>query len=225
MESNKYYKAYKECSNIKDKEKESFDYLITDLMVKDLYGADKSHTISAQNMEQKMPTNFVPTMFYIFMYATPEQQNGGFYDVCPLILCLSCNRTTVTGINFNLLPNDLRARFLDILTGDFQEFYDDIEKTADDNDEPKINKMFGNGVVSQKGVKALLQYMTAKTNINMSSCVRQYDRRFIFKTRMLEYDDWEYITFLSFKDAVRGASLAKLQADLIIKNQINSLKR
>jgi hypothetical protein len=35
---------------------------------------------------------------------------------------------------------------------------------------------------------------------------------------MIEYDQWHYIPFLSFKDSVRGASLAALQAELIDKN-------
>ena len=201
------------------KEKEAFDVLVTDLMSHNLTGPTKSKELTAQDMESHMVTNFMPTMFYIFMYVRqqPEKmKKTEFYDVCPMILCTSVDTKTVTGINFNIIPNNIRAVFLDIVTGDYQQFYNEMRITSPDR--MVVNNKLGSILTSEKGLSYIIAYINAKTGVDLSSAIRKYDRSCIIKTRMIEYDQWHYIPFLSFKDSVRGASLAALQAELIDKN-------
>jgi hypothetical protein len=201
------------------KEKDAFDVLVTDLMSSNLTGQTKSKELTAQDMESHMATNFMPTMFYIFMYVRqqPEKmKNAEFYDVCPMILCTSVDAKTVTGINFNIIPNNIRAVFLDIVTGDYQQFYNEMRITSPDR--MVVNNKLGSILTSEKGLSYIIAYINAKTGVDLSSAIRKYDRSCIIKTRMIEYDQWHYIPFLSFKDSVRGVSLAALQAELIDKN-------
>lgn len=209
----KYMDLYKKSERSKA-EKDAFDVLVGDLLSKNKFGAEKSRELSAMNMEQSAPTNFVPSMFYIFMYVnpTPEKESGGqFYDVCPMILCTGVDQKSVKGINFNFLPNDVRAAVLDILTDGYKSFYDDANGAG--GNELKVNK--GLGMSLTRGLDGVLAFIKSKTNMDISRCVRTYSRKFMLKTRMIEYDQWKYIPFLVFKDAVRGVNLAKLQADLV----------
>ena len=34
--------------------------------------------------------------------------------------------------------------------------------------------------------------------------------------RLIEYDEWIYIPYLSFKDSIRGSNLANIQRDVIM---------
>ena len=213
----KYSDLYSKNKN-KKTEKVAFDVLISDLLVEDKFGNDKIREIGGKNMEQKLPTNFVPSMFYIFMYFKNEKEKvfgDEFYDMCPLILCTGVNLQTVQGINFNFLPNNVRAAVLDILTGDFKDFYENVE----DDSEDKLEINDGLGTVLTQDINGVLKYIQMKTNLDISSCIRTYSRKNMLKVRMIEYDQWKYIPFLSFKDAVRGINLAKLQSDFITKQQ------
>ena len=215
--ANKYLDLYKSSERSK-LEKQAFDVLVTDLMVKNLTGAEKSQELTAQNMEQKMTSNFVPTMFYIFMYVKQDPEtfmNLPFYDACPLIFCTSVDVKSVTGINFNLIPNNVRASFLDVLSNDYQEFYKNMDETSPDA--MVLNQNLGTLITSEKGLSTLLQYFKAKSGFDLTSCVRKYNRSNIQKTRMIEYDQWSYIPFLTFSDSVRGTSLAILQSEFISK--------
>ena len=200
-------------------EKEAFDVLVTDLMVKNLTGPTKSKELNALNMEQSMVSNFVPTMFYIFMYMnqSPEKlKDKEFYDLCPMILCTGVDQKYVIGINFNFIPNNIRAVILDIINGDYKDFYKTMTTTVPNG--AVVNERFGSILTSENGLSNIMIYIKAKTGVDISSCIRKYDRSFIIKTRMIEYDQWHYIPFLSFKDSVRGASLAAVQAAVVEQN-------
>lgn len=218
MQDNYYYDLYNKGERSK-LENEAFTLLVTDLITKNATGDSKQRSIVSHNMEQFAQTNFLPTMFYIFMYARPAKEKIGsieFYDACPLLLCTSVDEKTVTGINFNYIPNDIRARFLDVLTGCYKDFYENVENN--DSDGLELNNSLGKTITYEGGINGLFAYMKEKAKIDLSLCLRKYDRRFIIKTRMLEYDQWMYIPFLTFKDSVRGASLAKVQADAITRS-------
>ena len=90
---------YKSCSDVNQMEKEAFDFLVTGLLSKNLKGKNKQRTITAHNMEETIGNQIVPSLFYMIMYAkndVPEKiGDNEFYDVCPLILCLSVNDKNV----------------------------------------------------------------------------------------------------------------------------------
>lgn len=213
--ANRFYNLYNKV-NKKRYEEDAFNTLIKNLLSNDISGKDKMQTIVSHDMEKNSPTDFIPSMFYIFMYAKNEKENVGnmqFYDMCPLILCTGSDVLTVTGINFNFIPNDVRAAVLDILTGDFQNFYDDVEYNG--KDDLIVNETLGSMLITEKGVSGVIQYIQAKTNIDIKSCIRTYNKHNILKSRLIEYDQWIHIPFLSFRDAVRGINLAKLQMNMV----------
>ena len=81
-----------------------------------------------------------------------------------------------------------------------------------------IQVSFPDGAVRsyENGVSAFLSFMKAKTGVDLSKCVRTYNRSNIVNVRLIEYDEWGYIPYLSFKDSVRGANLANIQRDVIM---------
>lgn len=201
-------------------ERLAFDYLVGDLLIKDRRGGDKAREITALDMESKAPIDFVPGMIYTFLYITGdrmEDSNGvngkKFKDNVPVILCFAGDSKSVSGLNFNLIPTDVRASILDIVVK--------LTKTPmyNDNGEFQVNETIAKLFSLQSGVTSFLKYISKETGLNVSSAVRKYNVANIKKLRMIEYDMWKYIPFLNFKDAIRGAGLADLQADMIKDNR------
>ena len=213
----KYLETYMK-SNKGQMEKEAFDFLVTDLLAKNLRGNDKQRTLTAHNMEDMLKNQFVPSMLYLIMYAKSDKPETighiDFYDFCPLIFCTGVNDKFITGINFNFIPNDIRARVMDLITESQQKFYDEMETT--NIKDVRANTPLGSLLISENGVSAFLSFMKAKTGVDLSKCVRTYNRSNIVNVRLIEYDEWGYIPYLSFKDSVRGANLANIQRDVIM---------
>ena len=136
-----------------------------------------------------------------------------FKDAVPVILCFTATTKTVTGLNFNLIPNDVRASILDLIVKLTKApIYDDSGKF-------KLNEPMAKLFTAQGGVAAFIKAVENETGLNVSSAVRTYNIDNIKKLRLIEYDMWKYIPALSFKDAIRGAGLADLQADMIKANR------
>ena len=211
---------YLEEYNSSDKEqmeREAFDFLITDLLVKNLRCNEKQRTITAHNMEESLKTSFVPSLFYLIMYAKADKPEiigiNEFYDVCPLIMCLGVNDRFITGLNFNFIPNDIRARIMDIIVESNEKFYNNVNTI--NVDDIKINNPLGSMLVSNNGISSFLMFIKSKTGVDVSKCIRTYDRKNIANVRLIEYDEWFYIPHLSFKDSIRGANLASIQRDVV----------
>ena len=199
-------------------EKEAFDFLITDLLSRNLRGVDKQRTLTAHNMEDMLKNQLVPSMFYLLMYAKSDKPEvigkNEFYDVCPLILCLNANDKFVTGLNFNFIPNDVRARIMDLIVESNQKFYQEME--ASNINSIKTNNPLGSMLISDKGVSSFLLFVKSKTGLDVSKCVRTYDRKNIMNVRLIEYDEWHYIPYLSFKESIRGSNIANIQRYVIL---------
>lgn len=192
-------------------EKIAFDYFVTSLLDKNLSGA--SDSIIPMDMESKSPSDFVPSMIYSMMYINPTKTSIGknnFYDVAPLILCTSCDASSVVGINFNFIPSQVRAIFLDFLMLIGKEYYSDVS-----DDKFRINDKLAFALSNPDSLKKIVSLFKEKFGFDVSSCIRIYDRKNILKSRMVEIDMWQYIPFLSFKDAVRGINLAELQKSIL----------
>lgn len=197
-------------------ESSAFDYLVGNLLIKEKRGIDKATEITALNMEENAPIDFVPAMIYTFLYVSDAVETAGakyFKDNVPVILCLASTEKLVTGLNFNMIPNDVRASILDIIVNLTKEpIYDDSGKF-------KANEVMLKLFSLPKGVTGFIKAIENETGLNVNSAVRTYNTTFIKRCRMVEYDAWKYVPFLSFKDAIRGAGLAELQADMIKANR------
>ena len=220
--SERYTKLYRSrLSDINQIGKESFDFLITDLMYKDVQGKQKQRELTAHNLEKIVDGQFIPSMFYIFMYAKNNKPDKfgklEFYDVCPVLFCTSVSETTISGINFNFVPNALRAVLFDIIEDTNIEFYRTVLDTNINT--LTLNNNLGMALSTPKGLSDFITFIKSKTNIDLTPCVRTYLRKSILKSRMIEYDEWYRIMFLSFQDSVRGIKLSEIQQSLINKDK------
>lgn len=212
-----FLETYKK-GNLSAGETAAFDYLFNDLLKDNFRGNDKKRELSGMNMEDAAPAEFIPSMFYTFLYTAnlKEISNGHeFIDCVPLMLCFKAEKT-VSGFNFNMIPNDLRAAILDLLVETDDGAY------TDNSGNFRVNKNIAKLFLSENGYTAFIDYVRVKTGMDISKSYRTYNRTFIRNARMIEYDMWKYIPYLSFKDAIRGGNLAALQAGMITAN--NSIR-
>lgn len=193
---------------------DAFKYLFSDLLRDNLRGNNKKRTLTGMDMESAAPTNFVPTMIYTFLYTAnlkEELKGEEFTDCVPLILCFNAVNT-VTGLNFNMIPNNVRASIID-----FMVETDDGAYSGGGGF--RVNGNLARLFLSDGGRLAFLEGVRHRTGLDVSGACRTYDRRFIRNARMIEYDMWKYIPYLCFNDAVRGGRLAAIQAGMITANR------
>lgn len=209
-----FYDDYKDGRGAKG-HKEAYNFIVNDLMQFSSKGDSKQRSITAYNMEKDAMVNFAPSMFYVFLYNNPTAKEGSVIDYVPMILCTGFSKKTVTGINFNLLPNDVRALVIDVILESYPNFY--TEKNLRSSNFV-LNEKFAAGLIGG-GASAIVKAIKMKTKYDISSAVRTYDCRFIMRTRMLEYDMWQYIPLLCFRDSVRGIKLATEQLQVAHKNK------
>lgn len=207
-----YLEFYKN-ANSKAMEDAAFEYIIGDMLQRNLTGDAKQKELSGMDVEKIIGGNFVPSMIYVFMYLGSKEQskNYAFIDNVPLVLCTKVAGASIAGINFNMVPNDVRAAFLDLITQPFGDY----NKSVEDGNAKPVNEKLAMILSDPNNFNALMTIFKSKYNVDISSCVRNYNIGSIVKSRMIEVDMWKYIPFLSFKDAVRGVNLAELQIDLV----------
>lgn len=196
-------------------ENQALEYLVGDLLDRKLTGVTKSKQLSAMDMESSAPDIFVPSMFYTFMYTSPNSENAGkfeFKDRVPLILCTSNESGYVTGLNFNMIPSNIRAVILDMIVDSNKDFY---ENKIYSSGNFIVNQAFANSLINETSRTEILNIFNRGTGIKVSNSFRVYDKSYIMNPRLIEYDTWKYIPFLNFKDAVRGVELGKLQVEMI----------
>lgn len=216
MEPNftQYYKT----ANRQQLEKEAMEYLVTDTLQKRLTGPYKSKQFTAMDMESHAPAKFVPSMFYTFMYNSPTDENVKtiqFKDRVPLIFCTSYDNGYVTGINFNLIPCSARPFILDKIIYTNINFYENDIINAIPEHNFVINDVLAKALINPEDCKAFIYILENETGLGIHNCFRTYKEEYIMNVRLIEYDMWKYIPFLTFKDAVRGLPLAKLQQELV----------
>ena len=223
MEPN-FAEFYRTVTNRKQLEQEALEYLVTDTLQKRLSGPTKSKQLTAMDMESYAPADFVPSMFYTFMYNSPTNErvnNIQFKDRVPLIFCTSYENGYITGLNFNLIPCNARAVIIDRLILTNPTFYETEIIDAISNHKFAVNTILANSVINPTQRNALLFILDTYTGLKISNCFRIYKEDFVINPRLIEYDMWKYIPFLTFRDAVRGVPLAKLQQDLVNDSNTN----
>jgi len=202
-----------------ERENEAYDYLVTSLMVDKTMGAEKTNTIYGMNMEKKLQGKILPSMFYIFQYAPPVPEKMGnktFIDSVPLILCTGVSERTVSGLNFNMIPNDVRAMILDVIHDGYKDFYD---KKIQSMTDAGINEEFASILVNNDTFEKFMTLVSSKCSIDLRKACRTYNKAYMSGIRMIEYDQWGQIPNLSFKDALRGMSLAEMQIAMAKANR------
>lgn len=204
---------YKENTGNTDISDIAIDKLVKRLLQDNLVGQNKIIDIEDTDIESQMNAMFMPTICYTFKYDSDSDVVAGIkmQDIFPLIYCMRCYGTYISGINFNLLPNEARAMFLEIIDKASDNFY--TEKGANEafNNKFVINEMLADAFKDKSAVDAFFKLLENKIGYSLYKAYRRYNVKHIKDIRVIEYVDMKYIPFLNFTDSVRGTKLIELQ--------------
>lgn len=208
-----FYDDYRNNADKRALEKLAFEYLVTDTLDKNLKGPSKSKQVTGMDMESFAKTIY-PTMVYTFKYNSEHIDKEGKYefrDYVPVIFCMNIDKDYIYGINFNLLPNDVRGRLLDVIAKSNPRFY----SYGIYNEGLQLSDALMANLVDENKRKELLRVFDGLCGVPVSKAYRRYKKEFIENPRLIEYDVWSYIPYLVFTDSIRGANLAVIQKSMI----------
>ena len=202
------YKSLKDINNIKDT---AYYELFEKYIIENKKGQNKLTEIESTDQESLIITLNggypIPGMIYTFIYGEPDQiqtkkEIKDFIDMIPIVFCINNIVGSFKGINMNMLPPNTRLDFLDSLYHTFEDFFERNVDVLAQNNKLALNKRFIEYVKSGKG-QELLKIFNSKNNANFNYGYRSYKIEKIKKLRMIEYNEWKYISILEPRDAFR----------------------
>ena len=182
-----------------------------------LVGKDKLLDLDDIDMESKLSQQFMPSLFYTFMYSAENDSVAGvkFSDAIPLVLCCKVSQTHMEGFNFNLLPPIARAVILEVVDRAYDGYYSEKAIVEVQNGGVAFNENFGSILLNEKSRLEFIRMIESKMGISVSKAFRKYNLKHISDSRLIEYSDYKLIPFLQSTESVRGANLLKLQSAVI----------
>ena len=201
---------HKQLSDINNIRQLAYDTLFEKYIMRNLRGEEKLFLIDSTDQESLITTlngGFpIPGLMYTFVYRSQGDEiiqagkkNISFSDKVPLVFCVGGDRKMLKGLNMNMLPPEERLKFLDAFYDAYKEFFQDVERLAE-NDKLAINKKYLLLAATGRGQK-LINSFSAAMNANFSFAFRSYDFKKIFRFRMVEFSEWNYLPFYDPKDA------------------------
>lgn len=192
-------------------------YLVKDLLDNNLTGANKIFEIDGIDIESNISGKIIPSMIYTFIYDYKKDFDGlSFGDNFPIILCLGLDvinrngikNVNIKAINLNLMPNEERIKFIDLLVNLDKDFFE--------------NGFLDNNIISKKLFNILNDINSIKNISNIlgfdiSKYIRLYKVHQCKNIRLIEYNLWKYIPFYSHKISVNGLNFKQL-IKTILKN-------
>lgn len=207
MTYTEYYSRYAADS---EKRSAAYTYLVDYALSRKRRGRDKLETEFDLDMESSQPAVFIPGMIYTFMYARPDEQvisDVRFTDVVPLVMVTGRpDPAHIEGLNFNLLLPEFRAAVLDIINETNPDFYDNVE-----NDGFAMNDVLYQTLADPVRRGMFMKSVNYRLSADITSACRRYRVANCSEIRLVEYDMWKYIPFLSYGKSVRGAALSAVQ--------------
>lgn len=194
--------------------------LITILLSDKKYGSDKIEDIDDTDMESKLKDVFVPGLFSTFIYKSESDIVNGvsFGDYMPIILCCKKEGRAVEGLNLNMIPNEHRAVFLDVLDKAYSNFLSIKGKNDALNNKVSICNEMGDMLLDENKRIQLFKLFETKSGCNISRAYRRYKISHINFPRLIEYSSLKYIPLLSFEGSIRDANILKIQEATIANN-------
>lgn len=196
----------------------AMEYLVRDTLELNLHGDAKKKELSALDFESKLGGKMIPSLIYTFLYdGVMEEIVAGqkFKDAVPIVLCMFNEDGLMAGLNFNMIPNNIRAYVLDTIYNSWKPFYDKLLFGNARESSDCVNTDFANILMDPENRTRFLKMMDDITGVKVSNAYRVYRIDKMQNIRMIEVDMWKHIPFLVFKDAIRGASLSAIQASVI----------
>jgi hypothetical protein len=210
-------------NNIKDI---AFDRLFTNYLNLNLKGFDKLIEIDSTDQESLIKLyNFgmpIPGMIYTFWYISKEililidqGKQKEFIDFAPIVFCTTISpMKSFSGINFNMLPNLERLKFFKEYYELYKTFFEDIEELTENN-KLAINKKFIVQSLTHKS-QEMIKAFSKKQNAYFNYGYRKYNHPNVKQLRMIEFEEWAYISFYDPKNAFKKMNLKNIH-DLYYK--------
>lgn len=188
------------------------EYLVKDLLGKNLKGKNKLKDLDSLDMEIKI-NKIIPSMIYTFQYNCKDDLvNLNVNDKCPIVFCTGYKQVNeygrntfhIYGINLNLMSELEKVKFLDFLVSTNENFYSsDIYNT---------NKV----IVNNKLFSIIQTPNFAKIASNVLKFdITKYYRSYAFQGcknfRVIEYNLWKYIPLYSPKTKIDNVSFEDTQ--------------
>lgn len=224
MESPKIiHEQLKRIDGIKDL---SYKYLYENYLKLDLKGSQKLIEIDSTDQESLLKQfNFglpVPGMIYTFYHLNDKiidklldiktNEEYEYHDVAPMLFCTNFNPLTKTikGINMNLLPASERLKFFEAFYHRYESFFKDIERLTQNNINA-INKKYLLLALSGQG-QTMIKNFNKAFNALFDYGYRSYHLNNIRKLRMVEFCEWQYISFLVPKESFKKINLSVIHS-------------
>lgn len=209
-----FYKKNKDNKAMQDYARKK---LLDNLLATPKYKEDKMIDLGDTDMESLVPSQFTPSLFYTFRYESDADNIYGleFKDLIPLVLVTKKTISNVEGINFNLLPMDVRAVILNTINKSYNGYYTGQGLNDAQSGKLAINNNFAALLLDNKSRMAFMRYLEENLGVPITAAYRSYSIKHIKYPRMIEYCDYKYIPLLCFEDSVRGEKLDKIQQEVI----------
>jgi hypothetical protein len=215
---------YEQLKKIDDIEKIAYERLFENYLKYELKGDKKLVDIESTDQESLLKTfahgQPVPGMIYTFIHLNKtnldELQNYKtgksikFHDFVPILFCTSYNPLTklLKGLNLNMLPPKERLKFFQAFFEHYKQFFERIEEKTQYN-KLAVNKDYF--LVSLAGLNpTLFKHFNQTQGALFEYAYRSYNLSNVRKFRMLEYEEWRYISFLNAQEFFKRANLDKI---------------
>lgn len=204
-----FFKGSKLNANIR---KLAEEYLVKDLLGKNLKGKNKLKDLDALDMETRI-NKIIPTMIYTFQYACKDDvANLAVNDKCPIVFCTGYkqvneygrNTLHIYGINLNLMTELEKVKFLDFLVSTNEKFYS--------SDVYNTNKIIVNTkLYSIVQTPNFAKYISNVLRFDITKYYRSYAFQGCKNFRIVEYNLWKYIPLYNPKTKIDNVSFEDTQ--------------
>lgn len=198
------------------------EYLIKDLIDKNLSGKSKIKELDGMDMESKIPGKIIPGMIYSFKYNFDKDFSQNIFgDILPIILCCGLSEFTKTlpngelykslyihGFNLNYLTNKERCVILDFIQTQYKKFYDNDINLAVANNSFALNINLAKLLMDNKAFAVLIENATG---VKINNYYRLYNLLLIDNLRLIEFNNWKYIPLLDNRRTVTNASISQIR--------------
>jgi hypothetical protein len=203
--------AYKYLLSIDKIKSIAYHTLFEKYIIQDLKADKKLEEIESTDQESlvaKLNGGFpMPGFMYTFVYKPGKELNSVnvgdkikyYSDKVPIVFCISAHSGKFSGINLNALPNIERVKFLEMYFNEYPEFFAKLEDMTA-NDIIAVNKKYIE-IAKSGGGQQMLKTFNAKSGANFNYGFRTYDLTKVFRLRMIEFCEWNYIPHFEPRDA------------------------
>lgn len=194
-------------------ETDACNMLIRDFYVKSKKGDEKiNDPIEEYNTEELIPENqIIPGNIYTFIYSSEkpfeykvDDKSILFEDKLPVVLILKNNGGTISGINLNMCPPDVKVMILNVVTNIDPKFFETgIQEKIAKKQAPistKIVQAFTKKDFQHDFIKFLqMIYPDADYNV----IFRTYSVGKIRNINRLEYYMWDSLPYLKYDGSIK----------------------